>query len=254
MPKILRMRDATDSYTVKKPGGLWNLPMRLALVGRTGAGKTSVLGNLLIRKDLYRGDWKGSDIYIFSGSLDGDAKLQTIIRELEVPSSNCFGKYCGETLHVIYEHICEEYMQALEDKRKPRHSLIILDDVSFTGAMARNGAKNDALHRVALNGRKFCCSLLCTSQKYSQIATAVRENLSGGMIGQSTNKQLDLITGDHCYLRDKKDFCELFRKQTKECHDYFCFNYEHPAFYMDHEFKPLDVLLKEKGECKRGEG
>ena len=254
MPKIYKMKDSTDSYTIKKPGGLWNLPMRLALVGRTGAGKTSVLGNLLLRKDLYRGDWEGCDIYVFSGSLGTDAKLQTIIRELEVPSSNCFGKYDGGVLHVIADEICKNYEEALEERRKPVHSLIILDDVSYSGALARNAAKDDALHRVCMNLRKNLCSMLVTSQKYSGLATAVRENLSGGMIGQSTNKQLDLITADHCYLRDKKDFHELFRSQTKEAHDYFCFNMEIPCCYLDHQFKPLPHLLREKEGMQEGEG
>jgi len=247
MPRILKMVDHTDSFTIKKPGALWSLPFRLALVGRTGAGKTSVLGNILLRKELYRGNWEGPDIYVFSGSLNTDAKLASILRELDIPSSNCFERYSSEILHVIADEICQNYEQALEQKRKPVHSLIILDDVSYSGALARNAAKDDALHRVAMNLRKNLCSLIVTAQKYSGLATAVRENLSGGMIGQSTNKQLDLITSDHCYLKNKQHFQELFRRQTAEAHDYFVFSNEHPACYLDHEFRPLPDLLQEKG-------
>lgn len=250
MPHILKMKDRTDKNTIKKKGSLFDLPMRLAIVGRTGAGKTNAIGSLLLRKDFYRGDFKGEDIYIFSGSLNGDAKLQTIIQELDIPSSNTFDSYDGDVLHTLYDHICEQHEEAMADRRKVPHSLIILDDISYTGGLAKNGAKDDAVHRVIMNGRKRCCSVLATSQKYSQLATGMRENLSGVMIAPSTLKQLDLITHDWCYLKDKNDFKEMFRKQTQNSHDYFIANIEDPAVYLDHEFKPMSPLLKEK---KKGE-
>jgi hypothetical protein len=74
----------------------------------------------------------------------------------------------------------------------------------------------------------------------------MRENLSGVMIAPSTLKQLELITNDWCYLKDKNEFKEMFRKQTQNSHDYFIANIEDPAVYLDHEFKPMTPLLKEK--------
>lgn len=248
MPHLYRMRDNTDKHTIKKSGELFNLPMRLGLVGRTGAGKTSVIGNLLARKDYYLGDFNGDDIYIFSGSLDGDAKLKTIINQLDIPKSNLFDKYDGGVLHTIYDHICELHNEAIEDKRTPKHSLIILDDVSFTGAMARHNAKDDAINRVISNGRKFLVSIIQTAQKYTQLSTTSRENLSGVMIGPSTLKQLELITADWCYLKDKNNFKDMFRRQTQNSHDYFIANIESPAVYLAHDFSPLDELLIEKSD------
>jgi hypothetical protein len=247
MPPLVmyKMKDPGDKY-VKDKGQLWNLPLRLALVGRTGAGKTSQLGNLMLRSDMYRGDWDGPDIYVFSGSLAGDHKLRTIIDELEIPSSNLIQGYDDATLHVIYELIMKRFNEAKEKGETPVHSLIIIDDCSFGGALARNGAKNDALQRVCQNGRKYLVSVLVTSQKYSSIATAVRENLSGCMIGQSTGKQLDLIIGDWNYLHDKNKFRELFNQQTKDAHDYFIADLEDPAVYLDHTFLPLPHLLEQK--------
>ena len=247
MPQVYRMKDSTDSYTINKPGGLWNLPMRLALVGRTGAGKTSVLGNLLLRPDMYKGDWNAENIFIISGSLHGDAKLKTIIDQLEIPKSNLFHKYDPLVLDTIYEELMDRYNEAVADKKKPEHSLIILDDVSFTGRMARHGAKDDPLNRIISNGRKFLVSIINTAQKYTQLSTTIRENLSGGMIGQSTNKQLALIETDHNYLRQKKDFENLFRQQTRNAHDYFIFSHDSPAYYLNHDFKELPNLLQEKG-------
>jgi len=245
MPKIWRMKDSSDRFT-KDKGALWDLPMRLALIGRTGAGKTSVLGNLLLRPDMYRGDWEGPDCYVFSGSLDGDAKLKTIIDQLEIPESNLFQGFSDQVLHVIYEQIVERYNEAIEEHKTPSHSLILIDDCSFGGALARNGAKNDALQRVCLNGRKYLVSVIVTSQKYSQVSTTVRENLSGAMIAPATAKQIDLIAGDWNYLADKNAFKDLFRRQTEGSHDYFVADIAHPAVYLDHQFRPLPDLLEEK--------
>lgn len=245
MPQIYKMKDATDSYVIKKDK-IWSVPFRVGLIGRTGAGKTSVLGNLLLRKDFYKGIWEGPDIYIFSGSLASDAKLRTVIKELDIPDSNCFPKYSGDILHVIYDEIVNRNEQAKEDGDKPVHSLVILDDVSFTGALARNNAKDDAVFRVCCNGRKELVSLLVTGQKYTQISPTIRENLSGAMIGQSTNKQLDLITADWCFLKDKKHFQDLFRQRTKNSHDYMILNLEQPAVYLDDKFEPIPDLVIEK--------
>jgi hypothetical protein len=85
-------------------------------------------------------------------------------------------------------------------------------------------------------------SVLVTSQKYSSIATAVRENLSGCMIASSTAKQVELIAGDWNYLKDKNTFRQLFQRQTRDEHAYFIANLEDPAVYLDHAFLPLPHL------------
>jgi hypothetical protein len=236
------MLDKTDDYRIDKTP-MPSLPFRTALVGRTGAGKTSVLGNLLLRKEMYKGMWKPEDIYIISGSLKGDAKIQTIIKQLEVPKSNLFDRYDPEVLDAVYEEICERYNEAVDDGKVPKHSLIILDDVSYTGRLAAVGAKDCPLLRVAMNSRKYLCSLLVTAQKYSQLATALRENLSSALIGQSTNKQIELIENDFNFLPSKKEFVALFRKQTEDPHQYFTLNHEHPAVYLDHDWSPLDSSI-----------
>jgi hypothetical protein len=236
------MQDHTDSYVVKKPGNLWSLPMRLAIVGRTGAGKTNVLGNILAHPDWYRGDWKPENVFIISGSLQGDAKLKILIRQLDIPKSNLFDRYDPEVLDGIYDELQERYNDAVAEGHKPEHSLIILDDVSYTGRLAAVGAKDDPLLRVAMNGRKFLVSLICTAQKYSQLATALRENLSGAMIASSTNRQMELIEQDMNTLPNKKLFHEMFRRQTANPHDYLCVNWEHPAMYLDHDLTALDDL------------
>jgi len=241
MPKIWRMKDLTDEFTVKKQP-LFDLPMRLLICGSTGSGKTSVLGNLLLRPDMYKGDWKPENIYIVSGTLKSDSKLKTIVEQLDVPQSNLFGKYEDPLMDAIFEMIEDNYNESIADNKRPEHSLIVLDDVSYTGRLAAVNKQDDPLLRVLMLGRKLMCSVICTSQKYSQLATSARENASAMMLATCTNKQLNLIENDVNYLKTKKDFHDLFRRQTKEPHDYFIVDYAHPALYKDHNFSPLPDL------------
>jgi hypothetical protein len=242
MPKIWKMRDATDGFTVKKQP-LFDLPMRLMICGRTGAGKTNAVGSLLMRPHpIYKGDWKPENIYVVSGSLKGDAKLQTIIDQLDIPKSNLFGKYEEALVDAIYETVMDNYNKAIAEKRSPDHSVLLLDDVSYTGRLAAVNKKDDPLLRVLMNGRKYLCSVICTAQKYSQLATSARENASGMMLASCSNKQLDVIENDVNQLKTKKDFHEMFRRQTKDPHDYFVVDYGHPALYKDHDFQPLPDL------------
>ena len=50
------------------------------LVGKTGASKTTLIVNMLLNPEFgYDKIFKGDNIYIFSGSLNSDKKIQKLI-------------------------------------------------------------------------------------------------------------------------------------------------------------------------------
>ena len=163
------MKDKSDSFTVNK-NTVFSLPMRLIICGRTGCGKSAKLGNLLLRDDMYRKDFKPENIYIFSGSLHGDMKLATIIKELDIPDSNLFDDFDEQIGNVLYDQIVENYNESLDDKLKPEHSLFIFDDLSFTNRMNKS-KKDSILDRLMCNGRKFLISTILLNQKMTQLST-----------------------------------------------------------------------------------
>jgi len=236
---MYRMKDKTDKFT-KKKAPLFDLPFRLLLVGKSGMGKTSIIGNLLLRDDMYRKNFDPENIYIFSGSLSGDEKLKTLISELEIPSENLFDTYDELALEAVYDSLVDEFNEAMDEKRKPANSLVILDDLSFTGRMASANKKDDQLNRLFSNGRKYLISTLVTAQKYSQISTVARENATGLIMGQMSNKQLDLIEQDCNYLRNKKEFVDMYREHTPSKHDFFVVNFSVPGLYQNKDFKAIE--------------
>ena len=237
--QILKLKDNTDSF-VKRKNKTFDLPMRVLLTGKTGMGKTNILSNFLLNdnKEFYRKDFDPENIFIFSNSLEGDNKLKIIIRELDIPEENLFKKYDEEVVEVIYDMLMENYNESIEEGEKPKHSLMIFDDVSFDGSL-KGKEKESQMNRIFMNGRKFLISTIATAQKYSSFGTGLRENASGLLLGKSSNKQLDLIEQDHNYLKNKKDFRDMYLDNTKDKHDFLVINYSKPELYFSKDFEPI---------------
>ena len=191
MPKVFKMKDISDNFTIKKDD-IPSLPMRMLAIGRTGCGKSSIaLGNLLLRDEFYRKDFLPENIFIFSGSLSGDIKLRTIIDNLDIPSSNLFDTYDQEAANDIYDILVQNFNEKVNDKMKPEHSLIIFDDLGYTNLQKTN-KKNNILDKILCNGRKFLISTITLNQKLTQLNTNAREQCSAVMLWKSTKKQVDL--------------------------------------------------------------
>tara|TARA_R110000744_G_scaffold12784_1_gene37775 strand:- start:1208 stop:1984 length:777 start_codon:yes stop_codon:yes gene_type:complete len=224
---ILRMKDEQESHYVDK-GLMWNLPMKLIIIGRSQlSGKTNLMGSLLLQEDsrMYRHEFKGEDIYLFSPSADGsDHKLTTIINEKEIPRCNVYPKMDLNVVSALYDNVQEAYLKALADKRKPVHSLFIFDDLA-----QGNQLKNGMIEKLCIVGRHILISTIMTSQKYTLVPTVARENATGMVLFNSTDKQLDLISEDNNYFPKKNDFKDLYRKLTMENHSFMCVNYSNSA-------------------------
>lgn len=245
--KIYKMNDSSEDYRVHKDG-TWDLPMRLIICGRSLlSGKTNFLGNLALRpygdddvdgKGFYRDEFEGRDIHIFCPSTIVDTKWQSIIKGKEIPSENIHDRYHEQELLDLYDILEQQYYDAIERGDKPTHKLIILDDCSFGGNL--KDKMNGAIARLASNGRHFLLSLICTTQKYSDCLTTLRENASGMVLYGCSNKQAELIYND-VGEEDKKSFMEKFRRATKQKHSFMVVNYTNDPDkrFLDSNFQPL---------------
>lgn len=248
--EIYRMRDKTDNYTKSKPK-LFDLPMRLVLCGKTGCSKSTLLGNLMLRDDpFYKGDFLPENIFIFSGSLRGDMKLKEIINNLEIPEENLFDNYDDDVGNVIYDMLVENFNEAIENKQKPEHSLIIFDDLGFTNMQNQTHKKNDILNRIMSNGRKYLISTITLNQRITQLNRTAREQVSGAILYKCSNKDLDLIESDFNYLKNKKDFRDMFRKNTDGKYDYLVINFSNGNnLYQDKNFNNICMCEGSKNDC-----
>ena len=249
--EIYKVRDKSEKNYIKK-GDMFDLPMRLLVVGKSFlSGKTNLLTNLLLQDDqrLYKDNFKGENIYIFSASLNTDKKIKTIIRQLEIPDSNLFEVFDEDTLEALLDITKENYDEAMEENEKPEQTLFILDDMSFGGNLKKH--KNGAIAKLFCNGRHYLASVILTSQKYTDILPTCRENASGAILFKCSDKQVDTISEDHNFLTEgKKQFKTMFREATTEPHSFLVVNYSNnpDKLYMNKNFKAIGPCGKVKDE------
>ena len=241
--QILKLKDKTDKFVIKK-NKTFDIPFRLLIVGKTGASKSNILANILLQdnKEFYRKDFEGDRIFIFTGS-PSDNKLKIIRKELDIPDENVFKGYDEEAVEVIYDMMVEEYNEAIEEKEKPKPFLFIFDDLGFTGSM-KGQEKESQLNMLFLNSRKYLGNVVVLLQKYSDAGTSIRENASGLVLFKSSNKQIDLIEGDHNYIRgkeNKKIFRDMMIRETEKPFSFLVINFSKPELYFDKNFEPIDI-------------
>lgn len=242
MPKVLRMIDQSDDFTTDK-GLLPKVPFRGILCGKSGSGKTSALGSMLLLPEFYLNDFQGEDIYIFS-PLRNDFKMQTIIETKDIPDGNITTDFDDELLGMIYDKLVSEFEHDLQIEKIPSNKLIILDDLSFSGALTSGRYNN--ISRVFCNGRKQNISIILTTQLYTHILPVCRENASFLIMYNTSLKQLESVAEEWNYLSTKKAFITMFRNNVKEKHDFLVINHSNKSehMYLDKNFEP--IFLKNK--------
>jgi len=247
--QVLRMKDSNESFHRKK-GLLLDLPFKLGIFGKSQlSGKTNFLGWFLLYDDnrLYLNEFEGENIYLISASAKTDDKLKTLILNKDIPSSNIFTKYDEDVIETLYEILeenfhsaCDKYKESKKDEDRPVHNLMIFDDISFSNSLKGS----QILEKIFCNGRHTLTSSIITAQKYTQIPTTIREQLTAAVLFSSSEKQLELITEDHNYLQNRKEFKKLFRENTSKKHSFLFVNYSNDIQdrYMNSNFEPIRGL------------
>ncbi len=232
---ILKVNDHTDSYYTKKKD-IFDLPYRLLIVGKSFlSGKSTVILNLLLREKFFKNDFDGDNIFIVSNNAL-DNKMRILKKEKDVDSGN-FMEFSEENLDAIYEEVEERALEAINDGKKPPNSLIVIDDVAFSGGLREK--INGTLSRIFCNGRHINLSIIVTAQKYSQLSTTMRSNCSGAILFNNSMHEVDAMSQDLNYMDSKKDFVSLFRKTTRGKNKFMVVNFSEDGIYQDSEFKPL---------------
>lgn len=232
---ILRVNDKTDSYYTKKKD-IFDLPFRLLIVGKSFlSGKSTVILNLLLREKFFKNDFKGDNIFIVSNNAM-DNKMRILKTEKDVDAGN-FMEFSESNLEAIYEEVEERALESINDGGKPPNSLIVIDDVAFSGGLKEK--MNGTLSRIMCNGRHINLSIIVTAQKHTQLSTTMRSNASGAILFSNSMNEVDAMSQDFNYLESKKEFVSLFRKATKKKNSFLVVNFSEDGIYQDSEFRPL---------------
>ena len=236
--KILKVRDKNDSYYTPIER-LFDLPMRLLINGKSQlSGKTTIVLNILLNPVFgYDKLFDGDDIYIVSNN-KLDNKLALMADKLDIPEDNRF-EYDEDYLEILYDDMEESFMEETMEGGKPQNRLIIYDDCGYSGSLKNK--QSGIISKMICNGRHLNLSQIYTSQRFSQVSTTLRTNLTGAILFNTSMKELELITEDMNYMSTKKEFIKTFRETTKEPRQFMVVNFSNKPeeMYMDSEFKPI---------------
>ena len=236
--KILKVRDKNDSYYTPIER-LFDLPFRLLINGKSQlSGKTTIVLNLLLNPVFgYDKLFDGDDIYIVSNN-KLDNKLALMADKLDIPEDNRF-EYDEDYLEILYDDMEESFMEETMEGGKPQNRLVIFDDCGYSGSLKNKQA--GIISKMICNGRHLNLSQIYTSQRFSQVSTTLRTNLTGAILFNTSMKELELITEDMNYMSTKKEFIKTFRETTKEPRQFMVVNFSNKPeeMYMDSEFKPI---------------
>lgn len=243
--KPLLVKDDNESYHYKRKR-IFDVPFRLLITAKSGAGKTNLLVNLICRNEFYNKDFDGENIFIVSPSLNNDDKIVKMIKFKEIPKCNLFSKYSDDILDALYSNIQDEYENDISEKKKPEHYLMIMDDVAYSGFLR----KSKMVNKMYMNGRHINLSTIVIAQKFSDISTSIRENVTGAILFNCSNKQLELIANDYNYIPNgsRQDFIRMFRENVKEKYDYLIVNFSNNLheLYLDKDFEPIKYTVKKE--------
>ena len=224
--QIIPMRDPSDKYGLRKDT-IFDLPARVCWVGKSQlSGKTTHLASLMCFPDFYSNDFAGENIYIVSNSMN-QPKYKMIREYKEIPIENCFKDFDEDTISEVYDTIEERFNAEVDNGEKPQNRLIIFDDVAWDGSLRKK--HGGVIDKIFCQGRHVNLSCFALAQKYTQLSTCMRENLTGLVCFSCSSAQLEHIINDHNTGSSKRAFTRAFHSATKERHSTFICNYTNPT-------------------------
>lgn len=236
-PDNVKILPVKDGYAAKKiQHWLWDLPTRVALVGRSEAsGKTTWLLNMLLR--FYDpSPWKGKNIFIISGTATADRKVKMLQGSLGIPHENIYGRYSDATLTKIYDTIKRRHATTPDE-----HYLVLLDDVTQHLQATNN---TGVLGEMAFAMRHQLASLVLLTQKWTMVPTGLRENLSGAVVWGCAQRQVTALAND----LNRFDTPGAFHRMVKNCttghpHNFLVvrLNKAVSQMYLDTNFQPVNT-------------
>ena len=236
--KILKVADSSDAFHKEMP--VFDLPFKILINGKSQlSGKTTIVLNLLLNPDFkYDKQFKGKNMYIVSDN-KLDNKLKLLAEYKEIPDENLM-TYDEGMLTELYSDLEEKFLEEKEEKNI-QNRLILFDDCGYSGNLKNK--QSGIISKLICNGRHLNLSQIYTAQKYSQVSTTLRTNITGAILFNTSAKELDLISQDFNYLKSSKAFVNMFRDITGNTpRDFLVVNFTNKtSLFMNSEFESIDT-------------
>jgi hypothetical protein len=195
-------------------------PSLTLCIGRSGSGKSNVVGNMLTKKYFLKDFF--DEIYLFSPT----AKSDDLVKHLKLKEEFIIEKLDEEAitkLNKIVDDNTEKIKKnGIKATAKNSKILIICDDCISEKVFI----KSNILSRLATAGRHALISTIICSQSYTKVPRVIRLQCQGLIVFPSSNDEIELLCEDLCPPGiSKRDFLELIKFATAERYSFLFVNH-----------------------------
>ena len=216
-------------------------PFRWILSGSSGAGKTTLIKNILMNKAFGYGKYF-SEIYCWLASLDDVEEMKLLVKAYRLDDKIVISnKFNNDELKDLIDDIEKT---SLKEKEKPR-VLFILDDM-ITQEISKRNSMN-VLDECFIRGRHIGAgiSLIIASQKYTALNQNMRMlNATAISVFSSTGSgDLEKIAEEWSGIYDKEQVMGVFKKYLRGKFDYITIDNkrDNTERFRDKEFLPIQI-------------
>ncbi len=213
-------------------------PFRWIYLGATGAGKSSIIENVVFNKKW--GYIKYFDeIYAYIGSLDDVEKFKDLVKHFKV----------GGKVQINQEFDAEEVKDLFDDiekdaiKKNPPKVLFIFDDQVCNDLTSRG--KTNIIDQIFIRGRHANISCIISTQKYRMLNKNTRsDNASHISIFSSTSKaEINAVVEENSGMYTEDQFKDAIKANLKSKYDFVTVNnVSGPEFkLMNNKFKFIHI-------------
>jgi len=194
-------------------------PSLTLCIGRSGSGKSNVVGNMLTKKEFMKDFF--DEIYLFSPT----AKSDDLVEHLKLKDDHIIEKLDESAitkLNKIVDDNTEKIKKnGIEATAKNSKILILCDDCISEKVFI----KSNILARLATAGRHALISTIISSQSYTRVPRVIRLQTQGLIVFPSSNDEIELLAEDLCPAgMSRKDFLELIKFATSERYSFLFVN------------------------------
>lgn len=192
------------------PFPLLDVPHLYIISAPKGKGKTTLILNMLLQKDLYKK--KFNRVYIVSKSVKKDKKWDKVA----IRKENLYDRMDDTILTKIFKQLED----GLKENPK-RQSLLIFDDMISDGDLFNNN-RNNLMNNFYYNHRHDKASIWVCSQKFKNFPTGLRQNVDALFIYEQNNDTtLHQIWEEYAQDLNWPDFLSLYEFCTRDHHFLF---------------------------------
>lgn len=195
-------------------------PSLTLCIGKSGSGKSNVIGNMLTKKEFMKDFF--DEIYLFSPT----AKSDDIVEHLELDDDHIIDQLDESAIEklneIVDDNTAKIEKEGIAKTAKNSKILIICDDCISEKVFI----KSNILMRLATAGRHALISTIICSQSYTRVPRVIRLQAQGLIIFPSSNDELELLCEDLCPAGiTKRKFLDLIKFATDERYSFLYVNH-----------------------------